>query len=79
MMEGASAQDWWWIKNYDLLEEKVAVYVPDACEVQPVALHGVPWPIVWILSRYNKSIFGLPERCHQSRPLRGRSKASVTE
>ncbi|OLQ12929.1 hypothetical protein AK812_SmicGene3129 [Symbiodinium microadriaticum] len=21
LMEGASAQDWWWIKNYDLLEE----------------------------------------------------------
>ncbi|CAE7359305.1 unnamed protein product [Symbiodinium necroappetens] len=54
LMEGASAQDWWWIKNYDLLEEKVAVYVPDLCEIQPVAMHGVPWPIVWILSRYNK-------------------------
>ena len=54
LMRGASAQDWWWLKNYHLLEEKVAVYDPNSCEIHPVAAYGVPWPIVWVLSRYNK-------------------------
>lgn len=50
LMKGASVRDWWWIRNFDLLSEKLAVYNYES-NIQECK---IPWPIVWVCTRYSR-------------------------
>ena len=53
-MKGASVRDWWWIRNFDLLSEKLAVYNYESKTLTSVQECKIPWPIVWVCTRYSR-------------------------
>ena len=53
-MKGASVRDWWWIKNFDLLSEKLAIYNRESKTLSSVHEYKIPWPIVWVCTRYSR-------------------------
>lgn len=54
LLEGSTACDIWWLQNFHLLEQKVSVYDPFTKSIYHPQAYNVPWPIVWILARYNR-------------------------
>ena len=54
LLEGGTACDIWWLQNFHLLEQKVSVYDPFTKSIYHPQAYNVPWPIVWILARYNR-------------------------
>ena len=53
-MSGLSLDDMWWMQNFDMLCERIEVFDPPSKSMLPVSDFKVPWPIVWVLARYNR-------------------------
>ena len=55
LMKGASVQDWLWIHRFAELRKLVYLYLPElkSC-VCPSGDYDIPWPIIFLLGRYNR-------------------------
>jgi len=55
-MKGATKADWTWLLRFRELKTHVRVYDPETkCSWIPTAEDtAVPWPVIWLLARYNK-------------------------
>ena len=52
-MRGASFEDWCFLTGFGKLRENLNVYNHDTRSVV-VAGDIVPWPVTWVLARYNR-------------------------
>ena len=70
LMKGASVRDWLWIQRFDELRKLVYLYLPDlkGCEY-PVGDYEIPWPIVFLLGRYNPKHLFMSRAIPKLQPL----------
>ena len=72
VMRGASLEDWCFLAGFGKLRENLNVYNHDTRSVV-VAGDIVPWPVTWVLARYNRK----HRWCFSSRPDCGVARTAL--
>ena len=70
MFSGASVADLCCIANFQLLRDQILGFDRDARAVV-LSGHVTPWPIVWVLARYNRKHIWCPNRLPDLTNIRG--------
>lgn len=58
MMKGATVADWLWLFMLEEQANDIYEYIPETWSLVCCEVGDYPWPVLWLLSRYHKHIFG---------------------